>query len=204
MENGIYLALVLLVGLWGAIHGFRRGITRQLAAVLGFAFGAVCSRVFTPDHAESFRPLAQRFGDPHFLSFISNLVCASTIYFVVYCLFSISSGILRAALSVFQVGMFNRLVGAFFSLTSFLLWLSIAFNLLLCLNPDSGLLRYEKSDDGNIVAAVMDMTPAILGCRGAADFAHEVQLREASTISCNFKQSPCVISMDSFLCNKKA
>ena len=92
-------------------------------------------------------------------------------------------------MSVIPTGMFNRLVGAFFSMTSSLLWLSIVFNLILFIHPDSGLLSYEKSDDGNMVALVMALTPAILGCPGADDFAHEVQLRKAATISCNFNKS---------------
>lgn len=187
MENGIYQALVLIVAFLGIIYGFRRGITGQLASLLGFGFGAVCARVFTPVYSESFVPWAEKIFDPHYVEIAASLLCGVCIYFVVYFIFSIASGVLRGALSVFQVGMFNRLVGAFFSLTCSLLWLSIALNLLMSMNPDSALMKYEKSDDGNMVAAVMGMTSSILGCCGAEELAHAVQLEKASAISRNFK-----------------
>lgn len=195
MLNGFYLALVLLVAFVAIAAGFRRGITGQPASLLGFGFGAVAARVLTPDLSDSFKWVEAITPEPEFNEFARNLVCAVVIYFTVFWIFAILSKVLRGALSVFDVGMFNRLLGAFFSLVKNLLWLSIIFNLMLCFKAESRLLRYERSNDGNLVAAVMALTPAILGCYGGEDFAHFHQLKEAKLISCNFKVSENVINI---------
>ena len=191
--NIVYSILIIIVALWGIFYGFWRGITGQLASLLGFAFGAVSARIFTPIFAVNYESFVAKFCNPHYVSFMANLLCACCIYFVVYWIFCIFSKLLKGAMSVFEIGMLNRIIGAFFSLICSMLWLSIAFNLLLSIYPDSGLMRYEKSDDGNMVAGVMALTPAILGCYGADDFAHINQLREAKTISCNFNSPNNVI-----------
>lgn len=186
MPSIFYLVAVLVVAFLSITVGFRRGITQQIASLLGLGFGAVAARVLTPQLSSGWE-WTERFSPaPEFNEFTANLLCAVVIYCVTYFLFSIISPILRSALSVVEKGMFNRILGAFFSLFKNLLWLSIILNLFLCLNAESGLLRFERSNDGNLVAAVMAMTPAILGCYGAEDFAHFHQLKEAKKISCNF------------------
>lgn len=193
MTNTVYLIAVLAVAFISVAVGFRRGITRQLASLLGLAFGAVASRIFTPEFTSSFSWTSDYSQAPEFSDFTANLVCGVTIYTVVFCLFYIFSGILQSAVSLFQVGMFNRLLGAFFCLLKNMLWLSILFNLALCFSRQSELLRYERANDGNLMATVMSLTPGILGCYGAEDFAHYHQLREAKKISCNFNTQNNVI-----------
>lgn len=193
MSNIGYLAIVLVVAFLSLAIGFRRGITSQLASLLGFGFGAVASRILAPEVADWFVWVHKYSPAPEFNEFAVNLVSGSVIYFVVFWIFSLLSGLLRGAMSVFEVGMFNRLLGAFFSMVKNLLWVSIFFNLLICFRPSSDLLRYEMSNDGNLVATVMWLTPAILGCYGGEDFAHFHQLKEAKTISCNFKSLENVI-----------
>lgn len=189
----VYLILVLTVGVVSLAKGFRTGITNQLASLLGFAFGAVGSRVLNGEFVSSFGWVSGLTPAPELNHPAASLVCGATIYFVVFSLFSILSGLLRGAMSVFETGMFNRLLGAFFCCLKNLLWLSIFFNLLLCFSPKSELLRFERANDGNLVSAVMEMTPAILGCVGGEDFAHINQLREAKKISCNFRRERNVI-----------
>lgn len=194
MTHMIYLTVVLLVSFFSLAIGFRRGIIFQLGSVLGLAFGAVTSRVLTPEWASHFLWTAPFGVSEEFADFTANLVCGCVIYFIVYSVFALLvTPVLRSALSVFETGIFNRILGAFFNLLKNLLWLSIIFNLMLCGSSGSGLLRYEQANDGNLVAAVMWLTPALLGCYGAEDFAHFHQLRHAKTISCNFNESPNVI-----------
>lgn len=196
MVNAAYLILILVVAGCSIVAGFRRGITGQLASVLGFSFGAVAARVLTPEfivHFEWTKHLSQA---PEFTEFTANLICGGLIYFVVYCLFSLLNPLFRFAMSVVEVGMFNRLIGATFALVKNLLWLSLVFNFFLFVIPQSKLLRYESANDGNLVAAVMALTPAILGCYGAEDFAHHYQLREAKKISQNIAPPPLFIPFE--------
>ena len=182
--NLFYLGIVLLVALVSLAIGFRRGITMQISSVLGLAFGAVAARVLSPEFSDQFQWVEKFTPAPEFNEFAVNLVCSAVIYAVVYAIFSLISKIMQGALSVFEVGMFNRLLGAFFSLLKNLLWLSLFLNIIICFKAESGLLRYERANDGNLVASVMELTPVILGCYGGEDFAHFHQLKEAKSISC--------------------
>lgn len=195
MINGLYLVIILVVAAFSAIIGFRKGITRQLSSLLGVAFGAVAARILAPGLAVQFTGLVSSHFDSRFVGFVSGLLAAVVIYLIVYAVFSIFTKVLRGALSVFEVGMFNRLLGSFFCIFKNLLWVSIFYNLLLCYNPDCGLLRYARSDDGNMVGGVMWLTSAVLGCGGAHELGHLIQLQEAASISCNFNCPADVINI---------
>lgn len=194
MINALYFVAVLIVAIFAIISGFRKGITNQLSSLLGFSFGVVSARIFTPEFAQYFEFCASISQAQEFADITVNLICAVIIYVVIYGFFSIFSGILRQAVAVFDVGILNRILGSCFSLVKNLLWLSIILNLALCMSEKSDLLRYEKANDGNLVAAVMAMTTTFLGCYGAEDFAHFYQLKEAKSISCNFNREINVIS----------
>ncbi|MCH5239621.1 MAG: CvpA family protein [Muribaculaceae bacterium] len=181
--NIIYLILVIGVTLWSLAYGFRYGLTSQLSSLLGVAFGAVASRVLTPVFIDDFQWTAHISQADEFKDFTANLFCACAIYIVVYMLFAFTAPLLRKAMSVIEVGIINRLLGACFVMLRNLLLLSIILNVFLCLSLRSGLMSYEKANDGNPVAAVMALTPAILGCFGSEDFAHFLQLKEAKSIS---------------------
>lgn len=183
MADILYPWLVLIVAVLGLTFGFRRGFTGQISYLLGCGFGIVCARVFTPRYTSDFESWIKSFYDSPFTELIANLACASCIYLFVFVFFFLTTKILRGALSIIEVGIFNRMLGAFFSLFCWLILLSIILNLTLFCNPESGLLKYEKSDDGNMVSAVMAIAPSFLGCCGADDFAHKVQLQKAATIS---------------------
>lgn len=185
MVNGFYLLLVLIVAFAAIIAGFRKGITRQTGSLLGLAFGAVASRIFTPVFSDSYEWVDMLTPAPEFNEYAQNLVCSVVIYAVCFLFFSFILRIINRALSVIEIGILNRLLGAFFSLVKNLLWLSIFFNLLICFGKSSRLLYYEKANDGNPVAGVMAIAPAILGCYGGEDFAHFHQLKEAKSISRN-------------------
>ena len=196
MANAFYSALVILIALSSVAFGFRKGITRQIAALLGFAFGVAAARVLAPEFTQSFVWTNNFSLAPEFRSLTANLFCAAILYAGTFALFSLLSPLLQRALAIFYVGIFNRILGAFFALLKNLLWLSILLNLLLCCAPASGLLRFQKSNDGNLVGAVMALTPALLGCFGADDFQHYYQLREAKFISCNFTTQSSVIGIE--------
>ena len=191
MLNGLYLFLVILVAFAAIFAGFRKGITGQIASLLGFGFGAVAARIVAPQITDRFEWVKTFTLAPEFNEFAVNLVTAIVVYTIIFWIFSIFSKILQGALSVFNVGMFNRLLGGFFSLVKNMLWLSIFFNLLICFSSSCGLLQYERANDGNLVAAVMDLTPSILGCYGGEDFAHFHQLKEAKSISFNYNTPHC-------------
>ena len=185
MVNAFYSILVILVALTAIARGFRTGITRQFSSLLGLAFGAVAARVFSPQLSGHFLWAANFSQAPEFSDFTVNLVCNVVIYTVVFAGFYLTTPLFRIIFSVLEVGILNRILGAFFTLLKNILWLSIALNLLLCFSSRSGLLDYERSNDGNMVGGVLDLTSLVLGCYSAEDFAIFNQLKHAKTISYN-------------------
>lgn len=196
MANAFYSILIIAAALVGLIRGFRLGISRQIASLLGLSFGAVSARVLFPPLAPHFQWAERLSQAPEFTDFTINLTGTVIIFSVVYLFFSLLSPIFRIIFAVWEVGIINRLLGSFLALVKNLLWISIFLNLILCYFPSSGLLYYERSNDGNLVGAVMDITPIILGGYGAEDFALFNQLKEAKSISCNFRTCPNVIYIE--------
>ena len=184
--NLFYLLIILLVAFVSIAVGFRRGITGQIASLLGLGFGAVAARILSPQFTFYFTWVERFSPEPEFNEFAVNLISGISIYSAVYWIFSIFSNILKAALSVIEVGIFNRILGGFFALIKNLLWLSMFLNFLICFKSESDLLRYERANDGNLIAAVMELTPLIIGTYGGEDFAHFHQLKEAKYISYNY------------------
>ena len=158
-------------------------MTRQVPSLLGLAFGAVAVRVFIPEYSVSFHEYLPRAINERYEDYVDNFLSGCFLYTGVYVIVTFFCGVLKGALSVLGIGMLNRIVGSLFSLLKNLLWLSLLFNLMLCNDPESKLLEYEKSGDGNIVAGVLDLTEIVTGLQSAEYFAHLVQLKDAATIS---------------------
>ena len=194
MTGGIYQIIVLAVAAFAVVRGFRKGFTGQICGVLGLAFGAVCSIIFSPEVAAILKSIVPNLTSFPFPPFIYSVVAASLIYSCVYAAFKAFTKILQKALRVFRVGMLDRLAGSAFCILKYMLALSIVYNIILCINPNSPLLNYSKADDGNMVQSVLLLAPGLLGCISADDLAHAMQLLDAKKISCNFHISPDVIN----------
>lgn len=196
MNDAVYHLIVIAVAAVAIIKGFRSGFTGQVSGVLGFAFGTVCAHVFD-EQADSFMRMLLPGLEGHLgAGFIYSVTSSALVYVVVYLLFRMLTKVLRSAMQVFYVGMLDKLLGSAFCLTKYMLLLSIIYNLILCVNPGSSLMKYATAEDGNVVECVMLLAPGLLGCYSYEDLSHLLQLREAKKISCNLKGSPVVISLE--------
>lgn len=127
-------------------------------------------------------------------AFIYSVLAAVMVYVIVYMAFRIFTKVLRSAMQVFYVGMLDSLLGSAFCLIKYMLFISIIYNLILCVNPSSPLMKYANADDGNVVECVILLAPGLLGCGSVEDLSHLIQLKEAKKISCNLTPSPDVIN----------
>lgn len=192
----VFQLIILLISAFGVVRGFRKGFTLQISRVLGFGFGIVCARIFSTDFSQFLLATFSSIRNSSFPEFVSSFLSGIIIYVIVYCIVSRFTGVVKSAVSIFPVGMFNRIAGSFFFLIDSLLWLSIILNLILCINPDSKLIRYAGADDGNIVEIVLSMTSGLLGCPDTGDLVHLLQLREAKKISFNIDNGFSVINKE--------
>lgn len=194
-ETGYHI-IVLAVAAFSVIKGFKRGFTGQISGILGFAFGTVCAHVFESDVEAVLRAILPGVRQSAGGAFIYSVLSSVIVYGLVYTAFKMFTKVLRSAMQVFYVGMLDAILGAMFSLLKYMLLLSIVYNLLLCINPKSPLLKYASADDGNIVESVVLLAPGLLGCGSVHDLSHLIQLREAKKISCNITSVPLVITYD--------
>ena len=196
--NGLYHIIVLIVAAVAVVRGFRSAFTGQICSALGLGFGAVCAHIFSDIASQTAQDLFPFPESMLFPEYKAELWGAIGIFIIVYSLFCIFTRVFRFIMKAFSIGMLNRIVGSLFSLINYLLWLSMALNILISLQPASSLLRQASADDGNIVGVVLSMTSTFLGCRDAEDLAHLVQLKEAKKISLNYETTEYVINKKDF------
>lgn len=193
MSDAAYHIIALAVGIVALMKGYGSGFTGQVSGILGFAFGAVCCHVFSEEVEEALKWAVPGVMDIPGHTFIYSVLAVVLIYTVVFLLFRMLTGVLRSAMQVFGLGLLDRIFGAGFCLLKYMVFLSLVYNVIVCLNPRSPLMKYANADDGNIVECVMLLAPELLGCYSFEDLAHILQLREARRISCNQDSSDSVI-----------
>ena len=197
MSDALYHIIAIVVAAYAVIRGYRAGLTGLVTSVLGMAFGVVCSHIFmsgATDIASSVIP--DFFLDRGGIYLASNLG-AGAVFAIVYSVFDTVTSIIRKAVSDLGSGLLDSLLGVAFCLVNYMLMLSIVYNILVGFNPDCALMRHGKSDDGNIIEAVLWIAPACLGSESFSEFAHEQQLREAKKISYNIPAEQSVFHIES-------
>lgn len=175
--------LAIAVAIFAIIRGYRRGLTGQVTSVLGLAFGVICAHIFLEGGSDVVAMLIGRERLERSGRYLTENLSAAAVYATVYVVFRSVTGLVRAALKTLGSSLLNSLLGAAFCLYSYMLVLSMIFNVAVGWNPDSVLMHDGRSGDGNIVAVVLSISPAALGTVSFDEFAHEQQLRDARKIS---------------------
>lgn len=179
----MYALIVLLLAAFGTVRGFRRGIAAQVPSVIAIAIGAVASRLLAPG---LFNLLYGAFPIVHGHveeQFVYDTISSALVFAGVYSVFYVLTAFVGKVLSHGEVSLTSGLAGAFFSLFKYILFTSVALNIILAMNLRSPLLKAARSDDGNIVTMVMIVSPAVLGGMDVEELALRVQLEDAKKIS---------------------
>lgn len=179
----IYPLIAIIVMIMGLAKGFRRGFFRQLHFFIGFCFGVVCAHLFGDPVDEFIRDLIPSLSTKTECSYVCDSIGRGLIFLFAYEIFSIVTSFLKILFKGKQSGILGSMIGMVFCALRYMLILSILFNWLLCLHPKGELLKYAKSDDGNIIEGVMLVAPAILGGDSVEDLALSLQLEDAKKIS---------------------
>ena len=179
----IYHTVALLAAAFSAVMGFRRGFARRVPALIGLALGIVCCHIFMNPLSEILYGAIPSAHGAVSERYLYSTLSAAIILTGVYLIFNALTFFVGRALARGEHSILNNIGGALFSLFRTLLFLSLAYNLLLAVRPGCGLLNSLKSDDGNIVEGVMLVGPALTGSESPEEFAHTVQVQEARKIS---------------------
>lgn len=165
------------------VTGFRRGFVRQLPRLAGLLFGMVCAHIFREplqQHLMQIYPFEQGRAETEFI--YSTLACA-LIFIIVYPVFTFATRVVFAVFKKGEHSIADSITGALLSLVIYMTFLSLAFNLIICMRPRSELSRSMQHSDANIISEVLRVAPALLGSQSPDELAHLQQLDDARRIS---------------------
>lgn len=178
----LFHLIIIAVGVFGILRGYRLGFLRQMSAVVGVAFGIVASLLLSPMLIEEM--------DPYFatdrlfnMKFVVATLCAMIIFGVVYLVFRLCLIPLNKFMKPIATGIVNSIAGSLFLLFKYLLFLSLIYNLMIDIMPKSDLARCSTHHDGNVVEMVVTIAPALMGFPGGEEVVFHQQLEDAKKIS---------------------
>lgn len=182
METGYHI-LVVVIAILAIRNGWKAGFSGEVPGLLGFAFGVVCANIFRQPIEMMIAEALPWLGDNWAGAFILSNLASFSIYSLIFLLFKSLTQLFKDAFSLLMEGVVNSLFGALASLLLWMMFTSIALNLIVCIDPEGALPKYASDNDANIAGVTTLMAPAILGSQDAADLAHIRQLRDARAIS---------------------
>lgn len=177
-----YHVIPLIVAALAFMRGYRKGIIKQIPKFIGFCFGIVCAHLFAPPVEDALRTLMPSIASKVEGDYIYSVLSTGLVYLTVYGVLDTCTRFLNLIFRK-RPEILGSLAGSLFCFVRYMLLLSVIYNLWLGLRTNSDLMKYAKSDDGNIVEAVMLIAPAILGGESVEELAHTLQLEEAKSIS---------------------
>ena len=150
----LYNLIIFAVAALAVVAGFRRGLSRQIPSAIGIAFGVVCARLLAPGLNQVLYGAFPSVHGQVEQRFVYDTISTAIVFFSVYAIFVTVTGFLGRILAEGMGTILDNIGGALFGLFKWMLFLSIAYNLLLALNSRSVLLQSARSDDGNAVEEV--------------------------------------------------
>lgn len=156
-------AIILTLLGAGAVIGFRRGLVRQVSAIVGLALGILACLSVGDYAAELLRTLAPGWQEWPSAEQSSQAVALALLFMLVFAV-AVGAGLLvKGVTRVLLLGIIDRLAGGAFGMGLALLLLSVALNLWAVANPDSGLQSYERQEADHALRMVMRAAPCALG-----------------------------------------
>ena len=183
MWNVIYHILVIALGIWGILTGYRKGLIRQFGSVLAVAFGIVATIILAPDFFSVMDNMIPGFVSGFKREFVVKTMSCTVIYVFVTGVFELVAIPLGRLMKTMHTGLVNSIAGALFRTFQFLMLLSLFYNLIVDFNPTGSMTRICRLHDGNVVEGVIKVAPAILGFPDGEEVAHYQQLEDAKKIS---------------------
>lgn len=177
------LAIIAVVG--GILRGFRLGLSRQGASLIGCAIGIIASLIIGPALAAWIADTFPFTRTEPLPMFLPMALSAGAVYLTSVALFAMLSVPLRLILSVFGGGIFNKVLGAVAAMFRYTLALSVVFNVLAGVDRESFLVKCSTDSDANLAQVVCMVAPPLLGSYSIEDLAYAIQLQKARSISFN-------------------
>lgn len=156
--------IILIVTVGALVYGFWRGFIVQLGAVAGLIVGVLACRLFGDSLAVWIGDVLPSLSDNVGTAMLINRTIAYVILFIVcYCSVRLLASLVKTITSALFLGVFDRILGALFSLLQWMIVLSLVVNFICLISPNSTFIAESTLANGHAIGAVRDLAPAILG-----------------------------------------
>lgn len=178
----LYHLLIIVAGVYGLLTGFRKGFLRQIDSVVAITFAIVAAYIFGPDIRDWVNGYLQGFTSFN-VPFIVATMSAILVFTAVYFILRLAMIPVAAMMRAIPGGVVNSIAGAAYRLFKYMVFLSLAYNLIVDVSPKSSLAKSSRSHDGNVVEGVVKLAPALMGFPSGEEVGHYQQLEDAKKIS---------------------
>lgn len=127
---------ILLLVIWAAYKGWRQGLLKELASMVGFVVGLLVAAALYSQFGEY---LAPHLGAP---LTAAKIVAFAVLWIVVPIVLGMVANLLTKALRGMRIGLPNSILGAAVSLLKYLVLMSCVFNVMSAL----GIVSQEKAN----------------------------------------------------------
>lgn len=183
--QSIYHFILLIVAAVAIFIGYRKGLIKQMAGIVGIILGIVSVHVFSDSVEPIIREQYPSFKGGFLEDYTYSVVTACVVFLAVYAVMQLLSFVFKHILGAMDLGVLNSLLGSVFCVFKFMVVMSVLYNIIISIDSDSSLVDYCNADDGNIVGVVMCLAPALLDIDSADDLLYMKQKEEAKSISYN-------------------
>ncbi len=154
--------ICILIVLGGALYGWRRGVMSQAGSVVGIVVAIILCRVFSGI-------VAAKFSSPEDSAntvLLHTVMSYAIIFIVVMVAARFLAGTIRTLFDSLSLGRVDNIAGAVFAILKYTLIFSVLLNIWMAIFP-SGELKSSYND--TLPSTVINMAPAVLGSKTAAD-----------------------------------
>jgi membrane protein required for colicin V production len=143
--------IIFLTGV-GAVIGFKKGIIKQTASILGLIIGLIMAKILYASLAEKICPaMIESMQTARVVTFI-------LIWVVVSLLFAVVASLLTKTFDILALGWLNRWSGALFGALKYLLIISILIGLLGAIDTDNRVISKTMKSESVLYCPMEELS----------------------------------------------
>ena len=159
----LFDTLLLLIVLASLVVGWRKGLIRQTASIVGWVVGIVVCLFFGDTITELFLTLNPKAAEWPMPGITVKAVALSMTFLVVTLTLRIISFVMRKVVRVARLGYLDRVGGAALFAFKYTMLLSIALNLLFAFNPNADTFSTPHALNNRPCEFTLNLMPRVLG-----------------------------------------
>ena len=143
--------VILVILVWGAWQGWRRGLLKEVVSMAGFFVGLLIAYQFYDKFGEYLAPVLS--GNPSVAKYLGYVLAFIVIWVVVPMVLGIVANVLTKSLKWLRLGCINSSLGLLVGVLKYVVLLSFVF----CAMVLFGIISQEKRDASHLYGPVTSL-----------------------------------------------